>query len=213
MESELDVLKQLLRRSFSEAELMDLFYRYQTSYRVLLHLVQQPRFPEKHSLNIIPQLIPIDLIKVVKNKHTHPGIRKRSELEFVNKCSKFPLGEKLSYLKIAPYSLLDYFIEEKDKRVLEVILKNPYCTEELVLKLVNRKGSRFSFYEALYDTEWYKRPQVALAISHDQQAPIRILVILIPYLNLRELERLYKDDHTHQVIKNNIRQYLQNRQP
>jgi hypothetical protein len=211
MENELDVLKQLHRRSFSETELMDIFYHYQKSYRVLLHLVQQPRFPEKQSLNIIPQLIPIDLIKVVKNKHTHPGIRKRSEMEFVNKCGKFPLGEKLSYLKIAPYSLLNYFIEEKDKRVLEVILQNPHCTEELLLKFVNRKSSRFSFYEALYATEWYKRPQVAFAISHDSQAPIRILVTIIPYLNLRQLERLYKDDHTHQVVKNNILQYLQNR--
>ena len=213
MESELDVLKQLHRQSLPEAELMDIFYRFQNSYRVLLHLVQQPRFPGKQSLNIISQLIPIDLIKVIKNKHTHPAIRKRTELEFVNKCGKFPLGEKLSYLKIAPHSLLDYFIEEKNKRVLQVILHNPHCTEELVLKLVNRNSPRFAFYEALYDTEWYKRPQVALGISHDPQAPIRILVTIIPYLNLRELERLYTDDLTHQVIKNNILHYLQNREP
>ena len=99
MESELDVLKQLLRRSFSEAELMDLFYRYQTSYRVLLHLVQQPRFPEKHSLNIIPQLIPIDLIKVVKNKHTHPGIRKRSEGSFNSFVTNSQAHSIASFLK------------------------------------------------------------------------------------------------------------------
>jgi hypothetical protein len=213
MEGELEVLKQLHRRTFSEAELLDIYYRYQNSYRILLHLVQQPRFPEQHALNIISQLIPTDLIKVVKNKHTRPGIRKRTELEFVNKCNKFPLGEKLSYLKIAPHSLLDYFCEEKDKRVLEVILKNPYCTEELVLKFVNRRSSRFPFYDALYETEWYKRPQVALAISHDLQAPIRILLAIIPFLNFQQLRHLFQDDHTHEVVKNNILHYLQNRNP
>jgi hypothetical protein len=211
MENELVILKKLFRGTFSEEELTDIYYQNRDRYRVLLSLVQQPRFPEKHALNIIPKLYPMDLIRVVKNKRTAPGIRKRVEMEFVNKYNKFPLGEKLSYMKIAPHSLLNYFVEEKDKRILSAILNNPYCTEEVVLKFVNRRSDRFDFYDVLADTEWYKRLQVAYAISHDSTAPIKITVMVIPYLNLRQLEKLYKDENTHQIVKNNIMQYLEQR--
>jgi hypothetical protein len=52
---------------------------------------------------------------------------------------------------------------------------------------------------------------VAFAISHDPQAPIRILVAIIPYLNLKQLEKLYKNEKTHQIVKKKIMQYLQDR--
>jgi translation elongation factor EF-G len=211
MESELELLTKLHRRTLPEEELIDIFYQSRDRYRVLLHLIQQPRFPEKLALNIIPRLYPMDLIRVVKNKRTNPGIRKRAELEFVNKYNKYPLGEKLSYIKAAPNSLLNYFIQENDKSILEAILKNAYCTEEVILKFVNRKTDKTSFYKALCATEWYKRPQVAFAISQDPQAPIRIMVAIIPYLSLKQLETLYKSEKTHQIVRKNIIQYLQDR--
>ena len=211
MGNELDLLRRLHRGVFSEGELLDIFYENRDKYRVLLHLVQQPKFPEKNSLAIVPKLFPMDLLRVIKNRRTNPQIRKRAEMEFVNKYTKFPLGEKLSYMKVAPNSLLRYFVEEQDKRVLAVILNNTYCTEELLLKFINRRSSRQGFYEVLYSTEWYKRPRVADAITHDLEAPIRILVAIVPYLNFRQLERLYKDENTHQVVKKNILYYLEQR--
>ena len=212
MESELELLTKLHRKTLPEEELIDIFYQSKDKYRVLLHLLQQPRFPEKLALNIVPRLYPMDLIRVVKNKRTNAAIRKRAELEFVNKYHKYPLGEKISYIRAAPNSLLNYFIEENNKSILEAILKNAYCTEEVVLKFVNRKTDKTSFYEVLSAGEWYKRPQVAFAISHDAQAPIRILVAIIPYLSLKQLEELFKSEKTHQIVKKNIRQYLQDRQ-
>lgn len=210
-ENELALLKRLHRGTFSEAELIDIFYQNRDRYRVLLSLVQQPRFPEKHALNIISKLFPMDLIRVIKNKRTSPAIRKRAEMEFVNKYNKYPLGEKLSYMKTAPNSLLEYFIEEKDKQVLSTILNNPYCTEELVLKFVNRTSERFALYDVLANTEWYKRLQVAYAVSLDSSAPIKMLVLIIPYLNVRQLERLYKDENTHDIVKKNIILYMEQR--
>ncbi len=212
MENELELLTKLHRKTLPEEELIDIFYQSRDRYRVLLHLIQQPRFPEKLALNIIPKLYPMDLIRVVKNKRTNAAIRKRAELEFVNKYNKYPLGEKISYIKTAPNSLLNYFIEENEKTLLEAILNNAYCTEDVLLKFVNRKTDKTSFYDALSVTEWYKRPQVAFAISHDQQAPIRILVAIIPYLSLKQLEKLYKSEKTHQIVRKNIMQYLQDRQ-
>jgi hypothetical protein len=211
MEEELEILKKLFRGTLQETELLDIYFQFRNKYRVLVSLLQQPRFPEKYALNIIPKLYPIDLVKVVKNKRTNPNTRKRVEQEFTGKYIRFPLGEKLSYLRIAPDTMLEYFIEESDERVITAILQNPFSTEELILKFLNRKTDKYPFYEALSKTEWYKRPQVAEAISNDLNAPIKILVMILPYLNLRQLERLFKNENTHQVVKRNIIHYLENR--
>ena len=66
MENELELLTQLYRRTLPEEELIDIFYKNRDRYRVLLQLLQQPRFPEKLALNIIPKLYPMDLIRVKK---------------------------------------------------------------------------------------------------------------------------------------------------
>lgn len=211
MSDELNILKKMFRQNLSEEELMDIFYQNRDSYRLQLNLIQQPRFPEKHALNIISKLFPIDLIRVIKNKRTQPGIRKRSELEFANKYQKLPLGEKISYLKLAPHSLLHYFINEDNQRIINAILNNTNCTEEIVLKFINRKSNRFIFYEEIYSTDWFKRRQVAVAIANDPQAPIRIMIAIIPFLNLRQLQNLYKNEETHQIIRQSIIKYIQNR--
>jgi hypothetical protein len=211
MDSELELLRRLYRDVLPEEELVDIFHANRDRYRVLLHLLQQPRFPEGQSLSIIPRLYPMDLIRVVKNKRSSPGIRKRCELEFINKSQKYPMGEKLSYMKVAPLSILGHFINEEDARILTVILNNPYCTEEILLKMINRAHSRQRFYEVLVETEWYKRPQVADAISHDREAPIRILLQIVPYLNSKQLEALYSNPRTHDNVKHTIIQYMKQR--
>jgi hypothetical protein len=212
-ENELDLLRRLHRSVLAEEELLELFYANRDRYRVLFHLLQQPKFPDRIALNIIPRLYAMDLVRVIKNKRGNPYIRKRCELEFVNKYPRFPLGEKLAYMKIMPASLLDYFIEEKDTRIIEAMLGNAYCTEELVMKMINRSVDRFSFYQVVMETEWYKRPQVAVAIAHDDQATVRMLMTLIPFLNVRELEKLYMSGNTHQNVKKHIIRYMQKRNP
>ncbi|HLP59083.1 MAG TPA: hypothetical protein VK186_09645, partial [Candidatus Deferrimicrobium sp.] len=192
MSDELDILRKLHFGSVTEDELMDIFHRYRDNYRIQMHLAMHPKFPDKFALNIISRLHAMDLIRVIKNIRTNPFTRKKAEMEFQQKYSKFPIGEKLSYMKIAPYSLMVLLIEEKDKRVVDAMLNNPYCTEDLVVRFINRYSSRSIVYEALFETEWYKRPAVAEAIAHDPEAPIRILLLILPFLNRRSLKKLYE---------------------
>ncbi|MCP4220537.1 MAG: hypothetical protein GY765_38270, partial [bacterium] len=142
MADELEILKKLTYKTLSEAELLDIFYDNRDNYRVKLNLVMQPRFPEKYALDIISHLFAVDLLRVAKNKRVNPFVRRRVELEFSIKYQRFPLGEKLSYMRIAPPSLMEYFIEEHDRRVLEAMLKNPLCTENLVLRFIHRRSPR-----------------------------------------------------------------------
>lgn len=207
--TDLELIRKLNFGNLSEQELIDVFYKNRDKYRILVNLIQQPKFPEKFSLNIIPKLFPIDLINVIKNKRTNPFIRKKAEIEFTMKYRKFPLGEKLSLIRVAPNSLLNYFIKENDKRVLKAILNNRNCSEGIILKFINTRTQRFDFYEELILTDWYKRPSVVQAIIRDIEAPIKLILKLIPFLTKSQLKKLYEQDNTHEIVKRNIEYYLE----
>lgn len=207
MSDELELLKKIHFGSVSEEELLEIFNRFRDNYRVMVSVLQHPRFPHRLAFEIMPRLFPVDLMRVSKNRRTNPFIREKAELEFSQKYSKLPLGEKVSLLKMAPFSLLGRFSEEKEPSVIVAMLGNPMCTEELVVRMINRRGPREMVYRALGQTEWYKRPGVAEAICHDEQAPIRILLDILPYLDLRTLRKLYESDQTHEIVKNSIIEY------
>jgi hypothetical protein len=207
----LEILRRLQQSVMNEHELTDIYYQNKDNYRILFFLVQQSKFPAKLSLNLIPTLFAMDLIRVIKNKRTNPFIRKKAETEFIARYEKFPKGEKLSYLKIAPLDLLNHFVEEKDPSILEVILKNYNCTEDLILRLINRKSNRFEFYKALSNTEWYKRPAVAYAVTRDTEAPIKLILQIIPFLNKNQLQELYEKKTSHKIVKENVLKYFKSR--
>jgi len=214
LDRELEVLRRIKYGHISSDELLSLSNEYSNSYRIRFALLQHPSFPVKFALNIIPSLFTIDLVKLVKNRRANPFIRKRAEVEFVNKYPRYPLGEKITYMRIAPLSLLNHFINEKDKRILKEIFGNPQCTEELILKMINFEdggNGKFELYEALSETEWYKRRQVAEGIVNDKSAPIKIILMVLPYLSITDLNELYSSTDIHQTIKRGITEYLNSR--
>ncbi len=105
-------------------------------------------------------------------------------------------GEKISYLKQASSNMLKNFLKEEDSHLLTAILNNPQCNEDLILGLINSKKSlKSSLYEVLINTEWYKLKNIALAISLDKKASVRILIAIIPYLTPIDLKDLYLRSH------------------
>ena len=209
--NEIDIIRQVSFGNVSEKELVEIYDSQRNNYRIRFHLIQHPRFPVKVALNIIQQLFTMDLIRLIKNRRSNPFIRKKAETEFMIRFQRLALGEKISILKTAPAQVLNYFIEESDMRVLKVILKNPECTEELILKFINRKSRRPEFYLALESTEWTRRPAIVDAVIRDNQAPIKLILDLIPLLKSAQLKRLYHDKNTHDIVKTHIINHVGNR--
>jgi len=207
--SALNVIKKLQFAGISQEELEEIYRLHKGNYRVLLHLVQHPKFPQSISLGIISKLFAADLVRVIKNVKTNPFIRKKAELEFSQRYKRLALGEKISLLKIASNSLLLCFSAENQPQLIESILNNPNCSEDVVLRSINRHGERANLYIALDNSQWHMNPAVAMAVAHDPEAPIKIILKIIPYLGLAGLQKLFKDESTHQVIRDRIREYLQ----
>lgn len=205
------ILKKLQLAGVSQEELEEIHRLHKDDYRVLLNLVQHPKFPQSISLGIICKLFSADLVRVIKNVRTNPFIRKKAELEFMQRYKRLALGEKTALLKIASHSLLLALCAENQPQLIETILNNPNCNEEVVLRFINRSGDRINVYAALDNSSWHMNPAVAAAVAHDPEAPIKHILKIIPYLGLAGLQKMFRDDATHQVVRDRIREYLQQR--
>jgi len=207
----LNIIKRLQTAGISQEELEEIYRKHKNEYRILLHLAQHPKFPQSISLGIISKLFAADLVRVIKNVKTNPFIRKKAELEFSQRYKRLASGEKISLLKIAPNSLLLSFIEENQPQLIQTILQNGNCSEDVVLRFINRAAERFNFYMALDATQWHQNPAVAEAVAHDREAPIKILMKIIPFLSLSGLQNLFRDEYTHQAVRDQIKIYLARR--
>lgn len=207
----LDVIRRLQRSALSLEELEDIHRRYKDDYRVLLGLAQHPRFPQGLALGILSKLFAVDLVRVIKNVKTNPFVRKKAEMEFLQRYRRLALGEKISLLKMASNSLLLVLIDEDHPQLIQTILQNPSCSEEVVLRFINRSQDRSHFYQAFAETAWFRSPTVAEAVAHDPEAPIRILLKIIPHLGLAGLQKMFRDDRTHQAVRDQIRSYIEKR--
>lgn len=200
----LDILKKIRLGSISEAKLIEIYFENINNHLFLFNLVQNPSFPIRLGLEIIPKLFPAELVRVSNNKRSNPFLRKKCEKEFTGRYKKIALGERISLLKFAPGSLLTYFTEEKDERILKAIISNPKCTEDLIVRFINRKEDRYALYNILLDTNWIKQKNIAIAISYDKEVPIRVWVEIIPFLPINRLIEISNNEHIHDIVKKNV---------
>lgn len=201
---ELDILRKLQSGGIDSGYLIDVYEKYKDNYRIRLNLIQHPGFPVDTALNLISSLFTTDLLNVIKNKRANPFIRKKCEIEFSQKYIKIPRGEKISLMKRAPLSLLGYFINEKEKKILKVIVENPNCTEDLIIKFVNRGLDRTDLYDILIETEWIKNRRICYAISFDKDVSIRTWLAIIPNIEFKRLKELSEKSSLHEIIRSNI---------
>jgi len=211
--NEVDIIRQIRFGNVNEKELIDIYDVQRDNYRIRFHLIQHPKFPIKVALNSIQQLFTMDLIRLIKNRRSNPFIRKKAETEFLTRFQRLAMGEKIAILKTAPVQVLNHFIEESDLRILKIIFKNPECNEELILKFINRKSQRSEFYQALQLSDWYKRPAIVDAIIRDNEAPIKLILDMIPLLKNEQLKRLYHNKNTHEIVKTYIVTHFGKRSP
>lgn len=210
-EDELELIRSLNRGDWTASQLLELYHRFADRRRVQLFLAMHPRFPAGTANNLIPLLFPAEILLLVKNPRANPAVRRRAEEELASRFRKLPLGEKIALLKTAPPSLLLHFIDEDHPRLLETILTGPQVTEEIVLRFLNREGDRQRVYEVLDATRWHLSPAVAMAVAHDPEAPIKMLLKIIPSAGIEVLQRMMADPTTHAVVRRAVGDFIQNR--
>ncbi len=192
--SELNILRKLQSGGLDSNNLIVIYDEHKSNYRIKLNLIQHPGFPVDTALNIISSLFTTDLLNVIKNKRVNPFIRKRCEIEFKQRYNKISKGEKISLMKRAPINLIEYFIDEKDDTILTILIENPNCTEDLIIKFVNRDQIVSQVYNKLINTKWIRNRRVCYAITFNKEVPIRVWMEIIPSIQLSRLKEIVKKD-------------------
>lgn len=162
-------------------------------YSVQKEMVNHPCCPQEISLNILPGLLPIDLLRVAKNMRVSPFLRRQAETIFLQKWSKIPLGEKISNARIATPFILKNLKSEKNRMVLKAILENPSLTEEILLEFINSPRISIEAIAEIFNSHWKNRYKIKYAIARCPVTPISIVLQIIPELQKKDLLSLLNE--------------------
>ncbi len=88
--------------------------------------------------------------------------------------------------------------------ILKVIIDNPNCTEDLIIKFVNRDRDKIKLYNLLIETDWIKNRRVCYAISFDKEVPIRIWMEIIPNIEFKRLKEISVKSSLHEIVRKSI---------
>ncbi len=176
-------------------------------FKVLL--VSHPNVPLHLGLDLIPHLLPMELLQVIKNPGTNPQIRKRAELALKDGMRKYPRGLRISMARQLPPSSHFIMMQERDLDVLKSFLQNPSLNISSVLRLLERGDLPGEFYSYLYyKTRWGVRQEVKLKIALAKNSPIPLVLRIINELNRAQLMQIEKSPHQPDVILRRVRLLL-----
>lgn len=162
-------------------------------YSVQKEMINHPCCPQEISLNILPGLLPFDLLKVAKNMRVSPFLRRQAETIFLQKWSKIPLGEKISHARRATPFILKNLKSEQNRMVLKAILENPSLTEEILLEFINSPKISIEAITEIFNSRWKNRYKIKYAIARCSTTPISIVLKIIPELQKRDLLSLLNE--------------------
>jgi hypothetical protein len=172
-------------------------------YSVQKEIVNHPCSPQDISLNILPNLLPIDLLRVAKNLRVSPFLRRQAETIFLQKWSKIPLGEKISHARRATPFILKNLKSEQNRMVIKALLENPSLTEEILLELINSPKISINVIEEIFNSHWRNRYRIKFAIVRCPETPVQLVLRILPELHKGDLLSLLKEPIP-SLIKNKI---------
>ncbi|MFQ6082992.1 MAG: hypothetical protein ACE5WD_06505 [Candidatus Aminicenantia bacterium] len=175
-------------------------------------IVNHPKTPQSLSLELLPNLYPMDLLKVAENLRISPLVRRKAEIILLEKIKKMDLGEKINISRRATYYMLKFISKEKNFKVLKAIAENPRCTEEILIRTVNQPDISQEFLEFLSNNfRWKNRYSLKLSIVKSPSSPILLVLKLLDRLKKKDLIELSQDEKQPDVILKKIKSILENR--
>jgi len=195
-----DLLERGARQVLSAEEVLELYRARGTESRVLLLLLQQPRFPLGEALGALNHLELMDLIRLIRAPRVHPAVREKGMAILETRWERLGKGERKALGRILPFRFLGRLRNEKDPDVVDDILRNPQCTEELLLGILQQSLDPWAWLVALGGTDWVLRPTLARWLMAEKRTPVRTAIAALPALGRRELEHLLREGDQHPAV-------------
>jgi len=176
-------------------------------FKVLL--VSHPNVPLHLALDLLPHLLPGELLEVAKNPGAKPQVKKKAVAALAEGMKKYPKGLRISLARRLPPNAHFLMLQEKDMDVLGAFLQNPSLTLASVLRLLDRGNLPPEFYNYLYHrTKWGLRPEVKFKIAISRNSPVPLVLRILGELSKPQLRQIEKSPGQPDVILKRVKLLL-----
>ncbi len=178
-------------------------------YSVRCRLVEARQTPQHISLQFVPHLYWMDLLRISADVRISPVIRRAAENRLLGRLPELSLGEKISTAKACSRELLPALMKDPDPRVFEALLQNPRLTEDDVVIYTNSDGARPQHLSRVAENRrWAFRPAVRLALATNPQTPRAVAASQLRHLSRVELRKLLRAKGTSTYLRTCIERLL-----
>ncbi|MCX7990683.1 MAG: hypothetical protein N2999_01410 [Proteobacteria bacterium] len=123
-----------------------------------------------------------------------------------------PLGIKRSFAKKLDRILIRRMLLEKDPYVVKYLLSNPIITEKDVLKIASGRPTKEEVIKVIYTFDkWINLYSVKEAIVKNPYSPFRLSLLMLFFMQQRELRTIHSDNTLHPVIREIAKEIIDRR--
>ncbi len=125
-----------------------------------------------------------------------------------------PLGVKRSFAKKMDRILLRRMLLEKDPYVIKHLLSNPMITEKELLKIASVRPTNAEVIRVIYlFDKWINLYAVKEAIVKNPYSPFRLALLMLFYMQKKELVSIIEDNTLHPTIRDIAKEIMEKRKP
>ncbi|HMK30657.1 MAG TPA: hypothetical protein VK473_13305 [Terriglobales bacterium] len=164
----------LARRDLPGPVLQDLARNSQVAKlrKVVVGLVSHPRTPRHVALPIIRSLYTFELMQVALAPVAPQDIKMAVEDALIARLETVSSGERITLARRGSTRIAAALLGDKDPRITEAALNNPYLTEVGVVRAVMRSDASAQFVNAVCKhPKWWLRTEVRIALLRNVRTP------------------------------------------
>jgi hypothetical protein len=183
------------------------------SRRVLLALVTHPKTPRHVSLPVIRHLYTFELMQLALSPAVLADIKKEAEETLVARLEKITLGERITLARRASGRVAAALLLDREPRVVEAAVSNPFLTEVLVVKALMAQKAPAALLELVSkDGKWSLRREVRIALVRNPLTPAQEATQFAHSLPGGVLHEMLQETRLPDAARERVRQELQDRE-
>lgn len=144
---------------------------------VIVGLVSHPKTPRRISIPLTRHMFTFELMQVALQPATPADLKMKVEDALVNRMSTVSAGEKITVAKRGSTRIAASLLTDRDPRILEAALNNPYMTEAYVGKALGSPDATALLFDMVWrHAKWSFRTELRLAMLRAGKVPPHIAI-------------------------------------
>lgn len=181
--------------------------------RVLMALVGHPKTPRHVSLPVIRHFYTFELMELALSPAVLADIKKEAEETLVSRLEKITLGERITLARRASGRVAAALLLDREARVVEAAVTNPFLTEVLVVKALMAQKASAALVELMSkDGKWSLRREVRIALVRNSLTPAEQAEQFARSLPSGVLHEMLQDSRLFGAARERVQQELQARE-